>query len=177
MMIYHGSPHQFDRFDFSKMRTNGTQYGVGFYMTDRKDFAKSYATSPQCPQGFLYEIEFKGKKPLELNENTLSPDQLKELIIRLHEADGFLWNINDLSTLPYEVVLNQACEYMQDSNDVDTIAGIINTCGDAELVLNTLYELFGYDCIIVPLEDQTFYIATVNEAIEFLSCEPVVREA
>ena len=144
MIVYHGSPYQFNRFSFDKMRTNGTSYGVGFYMTDLKDFAKSYATTPTNNKGYLYEIEFKGQKPLEFSEVTLSNEELRTLILKLHEEIDFLWNINDLSFYPLDYVLDEACRLMRDVNDVETIAGIINTCGDAEVVLGLFARNLGY---------------------------------
>jgi hypothetical protein len=46
-IVYHGSPHKFDRFDSSKIGTGeGVQaYGHGLYLAESPDVAKSYATA------------------------------------------------------------------------------------------------------------------------------------
>ena len=45
MVVWHGSPHKFDRFDASKIGTGeGAQaYGHGLYLAEARDVAKSYA--------------------------------------------------------------------------------------------------------------------------------------
>lgn len=47
MTVYHGSPHDFDKFDMSKIGTGeGAQaYGHGLYVAESKDVAKSYQTT------------------------------------------------------------------------------------------------------------------------------------
>ncbi len=48
-IVYHGSPHKFDKFDSSKIGTGeGAQaYGHGLYLAESKDVAKQYATGNQ----------------------------------------------------------------------------------------------------------------------------------
>jgi hypothetical protein len=54
--LYHGSPHTFDRFDLSKMGTGeGEQaYGVGAYLAESPDVAKSFRASNSASAKFEY---------------------------------------------------------------------------------------------------------------------------
>lgn len=67
---YHGSPHDFDRFDLSKIGTGeGAQaYGHGLYFAEEKNIASHYATAlspspgpiPEAVHGALKDIDFVG---------------------------------------------------------------------------------------------------------------------
>jgi hypothetical protein len=57
---YHGSPHDFDRFDMSKIGTGeGAQaYGHGLYFAEKEGIARSYRdalTGPRPQDGFAYD--------------------------------------------------------------------------------------------------------------------------
>ena len=60
MVAYHGSPHDFDRFDMSKIGTGeGAQaYGHGIYLAENPGVAKSYVTTANNPP-----ITFNGVSP------------------------------------------------------------------------------------------------------------------
>ena len=53
IVAYHGSPHDFDRFDMSKIGTGeGAQaYGLGLYFADSEGVAKSYRDKLSAPPG------------------------------------------------------------------------------------------------------------------------------
>ncbi len=55
---YHGSPHDFDRFDISKIGTGeGAQaYGPGLYFAEREGVAKSYRDNLQRPAAFVPSV-------------------------------------------------------------------------------------------------------------------------
>jgi hypothetical protein len=60
-IVYHGSPHKFDKFDSSKIGSGeGSQaYGHGLYVAESPDVARSYqamANSPARRQGGLTSI-------------------------------------------------------------------------------------------------------------------------
>ena len=64
LTLYHGSFYKFDRFDFSKLSKQGSQntYGVGVYLTDNIDYAKSYISGENGSigeKGYLYEVVLK----------------------------------------------------------------------------------------------------------------------
>jgi hypothetical protein len=60
-IVYHGSPHKFDKFDASKIGTGeGAQaYGHGVYLADAEDVAKGYAKklSASQDQAALYKAD------------------------------------------------------------------------------------------------------------------------
>lgn len=55
-IVYHGSPHKFDKFDMSKIGTGeGVQaYGHGLYLAESPDVAKSYQSALSADRGFSY---------------------------------------------------------------------------------------------------------------------------
>ena len=73
MILYHGTKNYFDTFSLDYLRTNGTSEGLGIYLTDSKQVAKSYAFD----NGYTLTVEFNGKKPLSSTELTLSKDEIR----------------------------------------------------------------------------------------------------
>ena len=55
-IVWHGSPHKFDKFDSSKIGTGeGAQaYGHGLYLAESPDVAKSYQTALSAERGFSF---------------------------------------------------------------------------------------------------------------------------
>lgn len=171
MIVYHGSPNKFDTFDYNKIRENGTQEGIGFYFTDYKDVAERYAKD-----GFLYTTKFKGKKPLSSEKLTISKAAFKKFMKKLHQEIQYLDNWGDVKFEGFDAVMNAAVdgEYNYAENDVDLICGIANASGSFEKTLRICFDTLGYDSIITKTDwgdDQTIYIALVEEAYEILSCE------
>lgn len=172
-IVYHGSMVKFDKFDHTKIGLNATSEGYGFYFTDQKSIAEAYATN-----GYLYTVNFKGKKSLSSTEKTITKLQLKKFIEVLHNIGecGFLWDYGDITTEGYNNVLAEAVrlEYNGNDNDVDLIASICNVYGNKE-PLRVLYHLFGYDHIKMIAEwnhnldsDNVLYIALVNDIIDIV---------
>lgn len=61
---WHGSPHDFDKFDASKIGTgDGAQsYGSGLYFAEQKDVAEFHRRPRAAPDGgHLYEVEIKAE--------------------------------------------------------------------------------------------------------------------
>lgn len=46
LRVYHGTAHDFNEFSKSVLGKGIDQFGIGFYFTDRSDFAGSYAETP-----------------------------------------------------------------------------------------------------------------------------------
>lgn len=65
---FHGSPHDFDRFDASKigMGDGNASHGHGLYFSKSKDLAEYY----RPPGGRVYEVEFKRPETEMLQWNT-----------------------------------------------------------------------------------------------------------
>lgn len=168
--VYHGSPERFESFDYSGVGTNGTSEGHGFYFTDSREVASHYTNGAA---GYLYEVDFHGKKALAIDKITIDREKFREILKVAHEANGYLDNWGDIEYEGEDVVLNRALEgsYYTGSgaNDVDNIGGLINAAeGSAEAVYRLLYEKYGYDHIPAKPDwgtiDQTVYVATVPEA-------------
>lgn len=173
-IVYHGSKSLFDRFDYSKMGQNGTSEGFGFYFTNNKTVAENYAHG-----GFLYAVEFNGKKPLSSTKKTITRTKLKKFIRHLHKIseESFLWDYGDLSSNSFESVLTYAVNltYDNNNNDVNMICELCNVFGSRELVLTELYDTLGYDSIQTLAEwdhntgeENMLYIALVNDIIKII---------
>jgi hypothetical protein len=173
MKIYHGSKHKFDLFDGSKIGTNGTLEGKGFYFTDEIRIAKGYAQD-----GYLYTAEFKGKKQLSGDKITIKKKELKNFLLELDKEMDYLSNWGEVAYTGIESLLEEAIngETSGVDNDIDLISSICNASGSTGRTLEILYEKLGYDSIITKGDwggDQTIYIALVNEAVELLEIEKI----
>ena len=175
IITYHGSMSQFEAFSFEHLRLNGTDYGAGFYTTTDETYARGFATAKDGRSGYLYTYEFYPQKALSLTERQISNEALEELLFTLHESFDILWNYDDVDYYGVSAVLERAVEIEagNSDNDVDLINGIINGCGDAEAVLNTLYEVLGYTHVEVLDREfgGDFYIALTPTCLNLLSCE------
>lgn len=173
MMVYHGSPAQFEQFDYSKMGTQGTQEGKGFYFTDTPRIAKGYAQG-----GFLYSVNWKGIKPLSSENLTITRNEFKEYLIELDKQTDYLSNWGDVEYEGLSKVLESALsgEYRYAENDVDLICGVANASGSEETALRLAYEILGFDSIVTSAEwggEQTLYIALVPDAFDIVDVQPV----
>lgn len=58
-LVFHGSPHKFDKFDSTKIGTGeGAQaYGLGHYLAENQKVAKSYADDLGRAQGTVYKVD------------------------------------------------------------------------------------------------------------------------
>lgn len=87
-VVYHGSPNQFTEFDYSKLRTNVTTEGVGFYFTDNKNVAEGYANKGDS--GKLYEAYLNISKPLNSEKKTITKMQLRTFIDAFNKYEASL---------------------------------------------------------------------------------------
>lgn len=166
--VFHGSPNKFDEFDYAKIGAQGTSEGQGFYFTDNNEVASNYSTG-----GYIYEVDFHGKKALSITSNTISKEDFRNILLEMHRAgSNYLSNWGDVEYDGLDEVLDIATDGSYDDgpggNDVDNIGGLLNAAeGSAEKVYRTLYEKFGYDHIPAKTDwgnGQTVYVATVPEA-------------
>ncbi len=166
MIVYHGSPHLFESFSYDKISdSNGTSEGYGFYFTDDLTVAESYAEKT----GYVYTIEFLGKKPLSSNKRELTRVQVKKLVESI--GSQYLENYGDIESDGYNNLLNQAVrDLLTCDSDVDIVCSIINAGGITyEKMFKLINQLFGYDCIITQWTNGTnIYIATLHESYKIL---------
>ena len=165
MIVYHGSPNKFDVFDYGMIRTNGTSEGVGFYFTNNKNIAKGYGSN-----GYLYTVDFNGKRPLSDNKLTLTKEEAKTIIRFLDDELEFLSNYGDVAYEGYDKVFNLAVEmeYGNAETDTEFMGSLYNACGENELVILTFYKLLNFDHIVSKPEwggEQTLYIALTNDIL------------
>lgn len=110
---YHGSPHDFDRFDMSKIGTGeGMQaYGHGLYFAELEDVARGYRDRNTMSQGMLHHM--KGDRAVairELEEALRSPmQQDRAAVVKAIEE----LKSGDMGRM-YEVNINAAPEQFLD---------------------------------------------------------------
>lgn len=175
VIVYHGSPKKFEAFKPDFMRTNGTAEGIGFYFTDNKSIAEGYAQ-----EGYLYKVEFNGKKALSSEEITMTYEEVKKLILALDEKDEYLSNFGDKEWDGLEKVLNKTVNSTFEfcNNDVEIISTIYNTNGEDKDVLTLVYELLGYDHTVVNEAEwgnQKIYIALTNDIIKIMEVKDMTK--
>lgn len=174
MILYHGTKNYFDTFSLDYLRTNGTSEGLGIYLTDSKQVAKSYAFD----NGYTLTVEFNGKKPLSSTELTLSKDEIREYILEIHQETGLLNDINDISYYGFNKVLEEALEmFFSNESDTDLISEVGNTVGDLKTALDIIYTKFGYDHAVVDatwgyeLGQKYIYTVFTPDVLEILKRE------
>lgn len=168
MIVYHGSKELFKMFDYNKIGLNGTSEGKGFYFTDKIGIASGYGEG-----GYLYTVEFSGKKSLSSDERTITREELKRYLLALHEETDYLSNWGEIAREGLDKILNKAVdgEYEYSDNDVDIISSITNASGNMEVSLLLVYKILGYDSIVLDAEwgsGQKLYIALTNDIIKFV---------
>lgn len=98
---YHGSPHDFDRFDLSKIGTGeGAQaYGHGLYFAENPKVAESYKYTQQHPfglknplvvppKGHMYEVNINAKPEQFLDWDKPLVDQTESVLHRVEPILG-----------------------------------------------------------------------------------------
>jgi hypothetical protein len=149
--VYHGSPNNFDQFNYEYIGNNGTSEGKGFYFTDIKSIAEGYAKRQN--QGILYTVNLTINKPLNYTKKVITKLQLKKFIQAIDPSGaGYLSNWGEVEFEGYNNILNEAvnAEFIGSDNDTDIITGILNAdgCGYIEFY-KTLKKVLGYDGIII----------------------------
>lgn len=167
MKVYHGSKNNFELFDYSKIRTNGTTEGVGFYCTDNFSIAKHYSF-----EGYIMEYEYIGKKTLDSKKVSLTRNELEKYILKLNEECEFLSNFGDIEWEGFDKVLNGAIDDIMEfsEDDIDIVSELCTICGEFELPLKVLYDTLGYDSSIIDADwgKQRIYLIFDNSALRYL---------
>lgn len=162
--VYHGTGSDFTVFSHDYIGQLGSAEGRGFYFTDNLDKAKGYQKNGTGVMKGYLNIE----KPLSLSEVTLKPKDLKRILKEIDPTgDEILSNYEYTgegypSQSWYNRAMNDAVEsLMQNKNDAEILAEIVNTGSDNETVLKTTRNLLGYDGFIEKnkYEDGEVYVA------------------
>lgn len=167
MMVYHGSQNLFDSFDYNRIGENGRSEGNGFYFTDSLKVAETYGEKG----GYIYEVEFSGKKPLSDKKVTITKGGLSKIFLALHESEDILSNYDDVDYYGIHSVLRKTLEstFEYCHNDVDIFVELCNVSGGTEEVARLFHKILGYDCIVIDNPtwgNQKIYIATVSDIIK-----------
>lgn len=151
LVVYHGTENDFDEFKSEFMGQTGTALGQGFYFTSNKDEASGFGN---IVKAFYLNI----RKPLSLDELTLTPNEILNLIDAIDKAQcekdpefgyGILSDFGDVDYEGRNKVLMTAMRMLLDEdNDVELVGGLINTSGDYDLVVNVLRNVLGFDGVI-----------------------------
>ncbi len=90
ILAYHGSPHDFEKFDINKIGTGeGAQvYGHGLYYAGREGVAKSYRDALSAPAKPM-TMEYNGADVWSPLNRDLIPDRVRQGINELHSR--FSW--------------------------------------------------------------------------------------
>lgn len=176
IIVYHGSKAKFQKFDLSKIRSqNGTTEGVGLYFTTNKSIASHYAE----PNGYLYTVEFDGKKPLDHERLSITRPVLRKLLKAIEDAGiPFLSNYGEVEYEGYETVMDEALDnLLSNENDIDLIGEIYNTEGNKSKILELAYQVLGFDYFtLVPdwaVGKQVLYVALVPNILTIKTVELV----
>jgi hypothetical protein len=112
MVVFHGSPHVFERFDISKLGTGeGNQaYGRGLYMAQNPEVAKSYAVDVADSSGKrmfapksnvnqdalnYFQAMLEGKVPRDIKDNvSVSDDYIKSQMQQLSNQLPSVYKVN-----------------------------------------------------------------------------------
>ena len=168
MLVYHGSKELFTEFSYSRIGTNGTTEGQGFYFTDNLQVAKSYSDK----DGYVYEVDFMGKKSLDSDRIAMKSSEIKKVLLALHSENDILSNWDDVECYGLNKVLNMAIEnIMLCNSDVEIYGSLCNMNGGIEDVAKTFNKVLGYDSIVVKADwaNQNIYIAMIPEIIRIVN--------
>lgn len=171
LVVYHGSDSEFNEFKTKFIGTHGTSRGQGFYFTSDKDFSGQFGENIKA---FYLNI----RKPLNKTKLTLTRRQIQMLIDNIDKSQslededspyGLLSNYGDTDLEGRNKVLKYATdlEYNSSDNDVELVGGIINSSGSYDMVIDTLFKMFGYDGIVD--ESDGIYVAHHANQIKEIS--------
>lgn len=182
-VLYHGTPNEFYRFDYSHIGDNGTALGKGFYLAENINSAKAYATNENGKNGHVLEVYANITKPMSLKEKTISRSNFKKFIEAIDKKTNnqFLSDYGDVEYEGYNNVLNTALEsYDYSDNDVDLIHDVLNTASLSwEEGFRLLKDTLGYDGVINEVkfkspitgkvESDSVYVPVLPEQIKLVS--------
>lgn len=150
VVMFHGTPREFYNFDSSRIGTNGTQMGSGFYFTEFLEYANGYKGNED---GRIMATLLNIQKPLSRSKHEITKTQLKSFIKNVVDSTGenYLSNYGDVYSEGYENILERTADELirYNSNDADMIEDIyITSRMDFDEFHDGLTKMLGYDGII-----------------------------
>ena len=165
--MYHGTPaSDMYFFDEWKVGTNGTQRGVGFYLTDNYEYAQAYNGDGK---GKIIVAFVNITKPLSDTKITISKDDLRKFVKAIDPENkgyarydyakkypfydqNFLDNYGSMEDIGYEAVLDNCINNLlkYNKNDVDIINELyyLNRKLYFSEFFDTLKDTLGYDGVL-----------------------------
>lgn len=143
--LFHGSPHDFNEFDFAYMSSGWGQqaYGYGAYLTTSYECAKEYSQG-----GMVYTVEIPDKGYLNLDK--ISP-ALAMKIARIFFS--YYTKEHEYGSEAYagyeREFWNEECKYIGDSTDGNTLYGTISSLlGSDKETSEFLHDKLGYKGLV-----------------------------
>jgi hypothetical protein len=120
MVVWHGSPHKFSKFDSSKIGTGeGSQaYGVGHYTAESPDVARSYSVMAQKPGRRQFGLTKEGKDQqiadalIKLSAKQYTNGDVGQLMDLIKQRPALFSNPDQLLSRAAEYVDNMPPAYM-----------------------------------------------------------------
>ena len=143
--LFHGSPHDFDEFDFAYMSSGWGQqaYGYGAYLTTSYECAKEYSQG-----GMVYTVEIPDKGYLNLDK--ISPALAMKIARIFFNYYTKEHEYGSEAYAGYEREFwNEECKYIGDSTDGNTLYGTISSfLGSDKETSEFLHDKLGYKGLV-----------------------------
>lgn len=155
--VYHGTPYDFNTFNYNKLGENTSSLGAGFYFTDTKTTAEQY--------GNLKEVYVNITKPLSYGKTTMSKNEYQNFITEIdNETNGRY--LEDYGSLDEALM-----EYDYGGDDIDLISAVQTASGLTwDKTFEILKETTGFDGIISDEgflnKGETLYVAFNSNQIK-----------
>ena len=174
-VMYHGSPNDFEVFDFERMGEQGTSEGQGLYFTPNRAVAETYATG-----GKLFATYLRVRGPYSDKKRTVTKGQIKKVLKELHRNDpDALSNYGDVDFEGVNGVLTNAVEIEDNAeSDADFVGSLINGgIATIEEVFASLTEATGRDGVVTewlsPDKESSIEVVVVTNPTQIKSVENV----
>ncbi|MBR2377439.1 MAG: hypothetical protein IKA85_06720 [Clostridia bacterium] len=176
VVMFHGTPEQFNVFDTKKVGKHGSVMGSGIYFTANYSYAEDYK---EYDDGRVIATLLDIKKPLSRNKHDITKEQLKTFIKKVVDSNGedFLSNYGDVYSVGYDKLLNDTVNklFEYNTNDVDMIEDIyITSRMDFDEFHNGLTDTLGYDGVIAwnKAEGTQAIVFRSNQVKEIFNFKP-----
>ena len=143
--LFHGSPHDFDEFDFAYMSSGWGQqaYGYGAYLTTSYECAKEYSQG-----GMVYTVEIPDKGYLNLDKiSSALAMKIARIFFNYYTKEH---EYGSEAYAGYEREFwNEECKYIGDSTDGNTLYGTISSLlGSDKETSEFLHDKLGYKGLV-----------------------------
>lgn len=150
--VYHGTPYEFNTFNYNRLGENTSSLGAGFYFTDNETTGNEYSRG-----NYLKKVYLDIKKPMKYGETTITKNEYKKFIEAIDEKT------NGVYLEDYDGIENALMEYEYGGDDIDLVNAVHNASGLSwDEIYSLLRETTGYDGVISEKgflnENETIYV-------------------